>query len=192
MLANSAIMSFNSPVIKKMTVEDGRTTVDVHDFSKDAVQCFLKASYSGSLEALPSELFRDVNKIAHEYEVDWIADKCFEWFKSMVEITEEGNFLNQLFLFDEAMFILNKLKKGHYFEAVAKKCRTKASLTEHFVTNYLSDISFCTKKNLYAILKLVHKHEYILVTEATFKCGECDIAHFSVLRTIPHNSPFSA
>ena len=28
--------------------------------------------------------------------------------------------------------------------------------------------------------------------EATFKCGECDIAQFSVLRTIPHNSPFSA
>ena len=31
-----------------------------------------------------------------------------------------------------------------------------------------------------------------LRTEATFKCGECDIAQFSVLRTIPHNSPFSA
>ena len=37
LLANSAIMSFNSPVIKKMTVEDGRTTVDVHDLSKEAI-----------------------------------------------------------------------------------------------------------------------------------------------------------
>ena len=28
--------------------------------------------------------------------------------------------------------------------------------------------------------------------EATFKCGECDIAQFPVLRIIPHNSPVSA
>ena len=41
LLANSSIMSFNSPVIKKMTIEDGRTAVDVQDFSKDSVQCFL-------------------------------------------------------------------------------------------------------------------------------------------------------
>ena len=156
-------MSFNSPVIKKMTVEDGRTTVDVHDFSKEAAQCFFKASYSGSLEALPSKLFRDVNKIAHEYEVDWIADKCFEWFKSMVDITEEENFLNQLFLFDEAMFILDKLKKLHYFEAFAEKLRSEAPLMEYFVTNYLSDLSFCTEKKLDAILELVDEHEYILV-----------------------------
>ena len=165
LLANSAIMSFNSPVIKKMTVEDGRTTVDVHDFSKEAVQCFLKASYSGSLEKLSTSIFRDLNKIAHEYEVDWITDKCFEWFKSMVQMTEavEGNFSDQLFLFDEAMFISNKLKKGHYFEAFAEKLRSEAPLTEYFVTNYLSDLSFCTEKNLDAILELVDTHEYILV-----------------------------
>ena len=166
LLANSAIMSFNSPVIKKMTVEDGRTTVDVHDFSKDAVQCFLKASYSGSLETLSTSNFRDINKIADAYEVDWIADKCFEWFnfKSMVEITEEGNFLNQLFLFDEAMFILDKLKKKDYFEALKEKFKSGAPfLTEHFVTNYLSDTSFCTERNLDAILDIVDKHEYILV-----------------------------
>ena len=165
LLANSAIMSFNSPVIKKMTVEDGRTTVDVHDFSKEAVQCFLKASYSGSLEKLSTSIFRDVNKIAHEYEVDWIANKCFEWFKSVVVqvMTEERDFVDQLFLFDEALFILDKLKKRHFFEAVKKKLRFKAPLTEYFVTNYLSDISFCTEKKLDAVLELVDKREYILV-----------------------------
>ena len=163
LLANSAIMSFNSPVIKKMTVEDGRTTVDVHDFSKDAVQCFLEASYSGSLETVSTSIFRDLNKIAHEYEVDWITDKCFEWFESMVQMTEEKNFISQLFLFDEAMFISNKLKKGHYFEAFAEKLRSEAQLTEYFVTNYLSDLSFCAEKNLDAVLELVDTHEYILV-----------------------------
>ena len=163
LLANSAIMSFNSPVIKKMTVEDGRTTVDVHDFSKEAVQCFLKASYSGSLEKLSTSIFRDLNKIAHDCEVDWIANKCFAWFITMVEMIEEKNFISQLFLFDEAMFILKKLKKGHYFEAFAEKLRSRAPLTEYFVTNYLSDISFCTERNLDAVLELVNTHEYILV-----------------------------
>ena len=163
LLANSAIMSFNSPVIKKMTVEDGRTTVDVHDFSKEAVQCFLKASYSGSLEALPPELFRDFNKIAHVFEVTWVTAKCFEWFKSFLETVEEKDFPTQLYVFDEAMFMSAELKKRNFLDCVMAKFRSHTLLIEHFVTNYLTDISYCAEKNLDAILELTNKNEDILV-----------------------------
>ena len=163
LLANSAIMSFNSPVIRKMTVEDGRTTVDVHDFSKDAVRCFLKASNTGSLETLPPELFRDVNKIAHVFEVKWVADKCFDWFKSFLETVEEKDFPTQLFVFDEAMFMFSELKKRNSLDCVTAKFRSQTLLTEHFVINYLTDISTCAEKNLDAILEITNKNEDILV-----------------------------
>ena len=67
LLANSAIMPFNSPVIEKMTIEDGRTTVDAQDFPKDAVQYFLEASYTGTIKNISKLTFRDVNKIAHVF-----------------------------------------------------------------------------------------------------------------------------
>ena len=165
LLANSAIMSFNSPVIKKMTIEDGRTTVDVHEFSRDAVQFFLKASYTGSLETLSPELFRDVNKIAHVFEVTWLVARCFEYFKWMVEleIVHETDFTSQLYVFDEAMFILDQLKNKNYLDLVVKKFTSQPSLIESFVTSYLKDISQCSGKIMDVILELTNNQEHILV-----------------------------
>ena len=39
-LANSAIMCYNSPLIRTIALECGVRTFDVHDFSKDAVKYF--------------------------------------------------------------------------------------------------------------------------------------------------------
>ena len=101
--ANSAIMSFNSPVIKKITIEDGRTTVDVLDFSKDAILCFLVTRYLGNLKNISKAIFRDVNKIANVFEVTWLADRCFEYFKSLTDVVKEDNIADQVFVFEEAM-----------------------------------------------------------------------------------------
>ena len=163
LLANSAIMSFNSPVIKKMTVEDGRTTVDVQEFSKDAVQCFLKASYTGSLGTLSPELFRDVNKIAHVFEVTWLVARCFECFEWMVEVVHETDFTSQLYVFDEAMFILDQLKNKNYLDLVMKKFNSQPTLTESFVTNYLKDISQCSERIMDVIMDLTNNQDHILV-----------------------------
>ena len=163
LLANSAILSFNSPVIKKMTVEDGRTTVDVQEFSKDAVQCFLKASYTGSLETLSPELFRDVNKIAHVFNVTWLVARCFECFELMVEAVHENDFTNQLYVFDEAMFILDQLKNKNYLDLVVKKLTFQLSLTESFVISYLKDISQCSGRIMDVIMDLTNNQEHILV-----------------------------
>jgi hypothetical protein len=38
-------------------------------------------------------------------------------------------------------------------------------------------------------MSIIHNQ---MKTEATFKCGQCDIAQFAVLRTISHNLSFSA
>ena len=82
LLANSAIMSFNSPVIKKITVELFQTEIEVKEFSKSAVQCFLEASYSGTLKDISKLNFRDLNKIVHVFEVTWLIEKCLSTFRN--------------------------------------------------------------------------------------------------------------
>ena len=114
LLSTSAIMSFNSPVIKKMTLEDGRTTVDVQDFSKEAVLCFLGASYSGTLGNISKTIFRDVNKVANVFNVTWLADRCFDYFKTLTDAVTEDNIADQVYVFEEAMLVLEKLKKRDY------------------------------------------------------------------------------
>ena len=163
LLANSGIMSFNSPVIKKMTIEDGRTTVDVQDFSKESVQCFLESSYSGSLTNISKAIFKDVNKIAHFFKVTWLIDRCFEYFKSLTEVVGKDNFDDQLFLFDEAMYILEKLEKRNYIDEVVSKFNSLTACTEFFVTNYLNDISVCSTEKLDEIIMMTNDQEHILI-----------------------------
>ena len=161
--ANSAIMSFNSPVIKKMTINDGRTTVDVQDFSKEAVQCFLGASYTGTLRNISKAIFRDVTKIAYEFEVTWLVGRCFKYFQSLTDAVREDNIADQVYVFEEAMFILKKLKKRNHIEHVINKLTRLTSCTEYFVVNYLSDITSCSMKNLDMIIEMTKEQQHILV-----------------------------
>ena len=156
-------MSYNSPVIKKMTVELFQTEIPVEDFSKYAVECFLEASYSGVLEKLSKSNFRDLNKMACVFEVDWLIEKCFEYFQKLTESVREDNFEDQLFLFDEAMFVMDKRKKRRLIDIVIKQFASLATCTQHFVTQFLKDVSSCPKKKLEVIMEMAADQENILV-----------------------------
>ena len=162
--ANSDIMSSNSPVIKKTMLEHGASTIDVHNFSKDAVECFLDACHADVLKAeIPPSVFRDVNQLANEFEVAWLIVSCLINFESMVKNLKDNDFPSQLYLFDEAMFCLIELKKNNFYDIFKIKCTSQKSMLENFVTNYLTDISSCSTEKLDAILDLSDKQEHILV-----------------------------
>ena len=163
LLANSAIMSFNSPVIKKITVELYQTEIEVKEFSKSAVQCFLEASYSGTFKDISKLNFRDLNKIGHVFEVTWLIEKCFEYFQELAGTVREDNFDEQSFLFDEAMYVLDKLKKRTFIDVVIKKFTSSATYTQHFVTNYLRNVSSCSAKYLDVIMEITANQEHIFV-----------------------------
>ena len=163
LLANSAIMSFNSPVIKKITLELYQTEIEVKEFSKRSVQCFLEASYSGTLKDISKLNFRDLNKIVHVFEVTWLIEKCLEYFQELAESVREDNFQEQLFLFDDAMYTLDKLKKRTFIDVVIKKFTSSATHTQHFVTKYLRDLSSCSAKYLDVIMELTADQEHVLV-----------------------------
>ena len=159
-LANSAIMCSNSPVIRTIALECGVTTFDVHD-SKDAVEYFLGACLSGDLKAVPPSIFRDVNKLAHDYEVFKLAYHCSKCYRLMAKTVQENDFSTQRYLFDEAMYCSNELKKNEFFHVL--KSRFTPKTTENFVTKYLINISSCSTEKLDAILDLTGKKEHIMV-----------------------------
>ena len=163
LLANSMIVSYNSPVVDRMTTHLFQNTIEVEEFSKDAVQCFLEASYSGNIKKISKLNFRDVNKMAYAFEVTWLIERCFGYFQSLTDEVTENDFDCQRYVFDEAMFILEKLKHRNYIDTVIKKFTTLTSCTQHFATHYLNDISKCSMDNLNVIIEMTGKQEYILV-----------------------------
>ena len=62
--ASSVILSYNSPVIDHMTTTLHLTSVDMLEFTEQAVQLFVDAAYSGDADGITRELFRDINKIS--------------------------------------------------------------------------------------------------------------------------------
>ena len=112
LLANSMIISYNSPVIENLTTNLFQSTIEVQDFSKDAVQCFLEASYSGDVKKISRSNFREVNKMGHVFDVAWIVDRCYKYFKSLTETVKVNNYTEQVFVFEEAMFMFTRPLSG--------------------------------------------------------------------------------
>ena len=158
-----------------MTVELFQTEIPVEDFSKYAVECFIEASYSGVLEKLSKSNFRDLNKMACVFEVDWLIEKCFEYFQELTESVRGDNFEDQFFLFDEAMFIMDKRKNRRLLDIVIKQFASLATCTQYFATQYLKDLSSCPKKKLEVIMEMTADQEHILVEALlnNLKNNEC-------------------
>ena len=163
LLANSMIISYNSPVIEDLTTNLFQSTIEVQDFSKDAVQCFLEASYSGDVKKISRSNFREVNKMGHVFDVAWIVDRCYKYFKSLTETVNVNNYTEQVFVFEEAMSMFTKLKKRNFVELVVKKFTSLTTCTEQFVPKYLSEISSCSTTTLDVIIEMTGKEEYILI-----------------------------
>ena len=159
LLANSIIISFNSPVIEDLVTNLFQSVIEVEEYSKDVVQCFLEATYSGEVKNITKANFRDINKMGHVFEVSWIVDWCYDYFKSLLRAVESVDYDNQLFLFEEAMFVLTKLKKKNYVDLVINSFTTLVCCTKDFVTKYLSDLSVCSTIVLDVIIEMVGKEQ---------------------------------
>ena len=149
--------------MENLTTNLLQSTIEVQDFSKSAVQCFLEAAYSGDIKKLSSENFRDVNKMGHVFEVDWLVEKCGKYFEHLTETVTLEDYVSQEFVFQEAVFMWRRLKKRNFVDLVVKKFSSLLCCTGEFVTRYLRDISSCPTASLDVIIEMVGKEEDILI-----------------------------
>ena len=87
--ASSVILSFNSPVVDHMTTTLHLTTLDMEEFSEEAVRYFVDAAYSGKSPTISKDIFRDINKMANVFEMSWLVTRCVKQFPAVAEAIEE-------------------------------------------------------------------------------------------------------
>ena len=165
--ANSIILSLNSPVIDNLTTNLHMTSVDVEDFSREAVDCFIEASYTGELEEVNVGNFRDVNKMSHVFEVSWLVAKCQEFYVSYLgNLNRESSYDDILFAAEEAVFMLSALKKRNFLESITLKLNSTfffVSQRDIILKKLLSDLETTTKFQLDACLEIAQSDVHILV-----------------------------
>ena len=101
--------------------------------------------------------------MGHVFDVAWIVDRCYKYFKSLTETVKVNNYTEQVFVFEEAMFMFTKLKKRNFVELVVKKFTSLTTCTEQFVTKYLSEISSCSTTTLDVVIEMTGIEEYVLI-----------------------------
>jgi len=163
--ANSIILSLNSPVIDNLTTDLHLTSVDVEDFSREAVDCFIEASYTGEVEAMNLENFRDVNKMSHVFDISWLSARCEKYFVSYVDkLDSESSYPDILFAVEEAVYLMSALKKRDFLNLVVKKMSSiSAGKRNTFVEQFLFDLGSLKKVHIDVSIAIVKSDVHILV-----------------------------
>ena len=163
--ASSIILSLNSPVIDDMTTYLHLTTLDAEEFSGEAVDCFIEASYTGELETVNMDNFRHVNKMSHVFQVDWLVAKCQDYFISYLDkLDSESSHGVILFAVDEAVYLLSTMKKINLFDLAVKKIITlSVEKRDSFINEYLIDFANSSKYMIDACIAMVKSDVHVLV-----------------------------
>ena len=151
--ASSVILSFNSPVIDHMTTTLHLTSVDMEEFSEDAVRYFVDAAYSGESPPISRVLFRDINKLANVFEMSWLATRCVEQFTEIAAAIRKPSYEDFLFLFEEAAFVLTQLKSREMVEIAFTKIQSLNG-QQDLISRYLENMSYLTCQQLDLIIEL--------------------------------------
>ena len=153
MFASSVILSFNSPVIDHMTTILHMTSVDMLEFSETAVKVFVDAAYSGTVEGLNKEIFRDVNKMANVFEVSWLAEVCAQYFSEIAVSVQTASYPELLYLFDEAAFVFEHLGTKDFSNVAIRKIEI-LEWKQQFLNEYLVNADRLSTKKLDMVIEL--------------------------------------
>ena len=190
--ANSIIMGLNSQVInalmtKKRTSDKSKKakapktpTIDAEGLSREAVDCFIEANYTGEVEALNLKNFRDVYKMSRMFKVSWLAAKCEEYFVSYLEtLNDESSYSDILFAVEEAVFQLSAGKNWSLLNLVSEKMSALSEFKrKKFIKEYTTDLDPLTVHKIDGCIAVL-KSEVHLLAELLIsyfkKCGNISL-----------------
>ena len=163
--ANSIILSLNSPVIDDLTTNLHLTSLDAEDFSREAVDCFIEASYSGEIEAVNLSNFRDVNKMSRVFNVSWLVARCLEYFVSYLgKLDSESNYADLLFAVEEAVYLVSVVKDRDFLKLVIEKMSSISDVSRNsFIKRYLCDLEQSSKQKIDACIAIVKSDVHVII-----------------------------
>ena len=170
-MANSVILSFNSPVIDHMTTTLHLTSVDMLEFPEDVVRLFVDAAYFGIVEGITWEIFRDIAKMAYVFKMTWLSEKCLDYFAEVAHSLKVPSYEEILFLFEEAGFTFEQLKTKDYLLIIIKTIE-RLGWKQQFIDNYLEKAGRLSTKKLDMVIELTDTEVNCVVQTVTNQLSE--------------------
>ena len=150
------------------------------DFANPAVDCFVEAIYSGEVDKLEKDIFEDVNKMAHVFDVSWLTKRCLKFYKAEVLKFENNSYEEMLFACEIASRAHYNLKDSRYVSCFVRNVTFGGNGKFVFLHRYMAGFSELPKRRIDMSLAIAANNLNIigncLVTYISFnlKCKELD------------------
>ena len=118
------------------------------DFTKPAVDCFVEALYSGEVNKLEKDIFEDVNKMAHVFDVSWLTKRCIKFYKTDVLQFENTSYNEILFACEIASRAHYILKQSHYVRLFVRNIAAREISKPIFLQRYMADFAELSKRQI--------------------------------------------
>ena len=136
--ANSVILALNSPVIERMFGETEQAPqLDLSEYSRAAVIQFIEAVYTGQLK-LDTVLFRDVHKLAFDFEVSWLQKRCEGYLEKLISQAVQDDYDSVYYLLEETRQTAELTQDRTLLNIVIEKISSNFNKSD-FVTRYMAD-----------------------------------------------------
>ena len=136
------------------------------DFTKPAVDCFVEAKYSGEVDKLEKDIFEEVNKMAHVFDVSK------KFYKTEVLKFENNSYEEMLFVCEIASRAHNNLKDSRYVSCFVKNVTFGENGKFIFLQRYMAGFSKLPKRRIDMSLAIAANNLNII--------GNCLISYISL------------
>ena len=150
------------------------------DFANSAVDCFVEAIYSGEVDKLEKNIFEEVNKMAHVFEVSWLTKRCLKFYKAEVLKFENNSYEEMLFACEIASRAQYNLKDSRYVSCFVKNVTFSGNGKFIFLQRYMAGFSDLPKRQIDMSLAIAANNLNIIgnflttYVSLTLKCKRLD------------------
>ena len=164
---NSVIMSLNSPLIDKITTDLNQSSIDVCGFTKEAMDIFVEAMYSGEVEKMTKDNFREINEMSYAFHVLWLKKYCWKFFKVVCSNalihTEKYNHNAILYIVEEAIYVLQTQNNRHFIDHVIDKLTTMVNYKKQFLERFMLGLRYMNEDQMDFVVSVTGLHVDIVV-----------------------------
>ena len=118
------------------------------DFTNPAVDCFVEALYSGEVDKLEKDIFEEVNKMAHVFEVSWLTNRCLKFYKAEVLKFENNSYEEMMFACEIASRAQYNLKDSRYVSCFVKNVTFGGNGKFIFLQRYMAGFAELPKRRI--------------------------------------------
>ena len=149
----------NSPVFHNIIVECGFEEHDMSDFDPAAVRVFLTLLDDKKMDNIEGHLFREINKLATAFKVEWLKRDCQRWIGR--KILGVSSIEDKTYVFDECYYALKRLENEEFMDMFVEEFGSSTDIT--FISRYLSNFYNLETNMIYPLMQLAGSNSEVIL-----------------------------